>query len=198
MGEPPKEEKKQEEQAVPNENGTKPPPQMTSVPQNELDELKKSSEEYKDKYLRLLADMDNARKRMQKERLELIQHAMQNIIVDFLHPIDQMENALKFANQMSDEVKQWAHGFQMILNQFKDVLSNHGVTPFDSVGTMFDPHRHEAVEVVSTKEHPPGTVVSESVRGYKMGDKIIRPSRVKVAKEPEDENSAAQEKTNNQ
>lgn len=197
MAEVPKEENSQPSQSTngQNNNGTSPPVTVT-IPQADLQKLEKAAEEYKDKYLRLLADMDNARKRMQKERLELIQHSMQNIIVDFLHPIDQLENALKFASQMSDEIKHWAIGFQMILNQFKDILSNHGVVPFDSVGTMFDPHRHEAVEVVSTNEYPQGTVVSESVRGYKMGDKTIRPARVKVAKSPEEPSATPTEEKN--
>lgn len=162
-------------------------PVMVSIPQADFQKLEKDAEEYKDKYLRLLADMDNSRKRMQKERLELLQHSMQNIIVEFLLPIDQMENALKFADQMSAEIKHWAVGFQMILNQLKDVLSNHGVVAYSSVGEAFDPHRHEAVEVIATKDHAPGTVVSESVKGYKMGDKIIRPARVRVAQSPDED-----------
>src|SRR5262249_12128024 len=115
---------------------------------------------------------------------ELVQYALQNMIVDFLGPIDHLENALKFSQQTSDEVKHWAKGFEMILGQFKDVLANNNVQPFDSVGQHFDPHFHEAVEVVTTSDYAPGTVVSESVRGYKMGDKTIRPARVKVAKAP--------------
>ena len=77
-----------------------------------------------------------------------------------------MENALKFTQQMSDEVKHWAIGFQMILNQFKDVLSANGITPFSSEGKPFDPHLHEAIETVATADFPPGTVIEESLRGY--------------------------------
>lgn len=161
------------------------PPTMVSISKEELDLIKKDAEVYKDKYLHLLADMDNMRKRLQKERHELIQYAIQNVLVDVLNPIDHLENALKHAEQASDEVKHWALGFQMILNQFKDVLSNNGVVPFQSEGTPFDPHFHEAVEMVPSKDYPPGTVIAESIRGYKMGDKVIRPARVKVAKAPE-------------
>lgn len=150
----------------------------------ELEKLQQEASEYKDKYLRLLAETENTRKRLQKERQELIQYALQNVIVDFLHPIDHLENALGFTQQASDEVKHWAVGFQMILGQFKDVLSNNGVVPFTSKGELFDHHRHEAVETITTDEVPPGTVVEESIRGYKMGDKTIRPARVKVAKAP--------------
>lgn len=159
-------------------------PQPITITDIELEQLKKEASEYKDKYLRLLADSENARKRMHKERQELTQYAIQNVIVDFLNPIDHLENALKYTQQMSDEVKHWALGFQMILSQFKDVLSNNGVQPLVSIGTLFNPHMHEAVEMVATMDYPPGTVVEENIRGYKMGDRIIRPARVKVAKAP--------------
>ncbi|HRD55243.1 MAG TPA: nucleotide exchange factor GrpE, partial [Parachlamydiaceae bacterium] len=85
-------------------------------------------------------------------------------------------------DQMSEEVKHWAIGFKMIMEQFKDVLIAQGVSAFKSQGTEFDPHCHEAVEMIETDEYPSGTVVEESIKGYKMGEKIIRPARVKVAK----------------
>lgn len=169
-------------------------PVFMSITEEEYLKLQQDLGEYKDKYLRLLAETDNMRKRMQKERQELIQYAVQNLIVDFLTPIDQMENALKFAQQGSEEVKHWATGFQMVLNQFKDVLLSSGVVSVDSKGVLFDPHLHEAIEMVETPHHPEGTVVEESMRGYKMGDKTIRPARVKVAKSP----SENEELKNNQ
>lgn len=153
-----------------------------TISAEELENLKKEVNEYKDKYLRLLADIENMRKRMQKERQEMTQYAIENVISEFLAPLDNLENALKFAQQMSDEVKNWASGFQMILSQFKDVLTNQGVTPVATEGKTFDPHAHEAVEIVETADKPPGTIIEEYVRGYKMGDRTIRPARVKVAK----------------
>ena len=164
-----------------------PPPRQpiqVTITDIELEQLKKEAAEYKDKYQRSLAESENSRKRLQKERQELIQYALQNVFVDFLAPIDHMENALSFTEQASNEVKHWAYGFKMILNQFKDVLSNNGVTSYTSVGAHFDPHRHEAVETIETTEHPSGTVLSESICGYKMGDRIVRPARVKVSKAP--------------
>ena len=157
-------------------------PKMITISETELNLLKKEIAESKDKYLRVLAESENARKRIQKEIQEMIQYALQNVIVDFLNPIDHMENALKFTQNMSDDVKHWALGFQMILSQFKDVLTSNGVTPFQSEGQPFDPHRHEAVEAVATGDHPPGVIIEESLRGYSMGEKTIRPARVKVSK----------------
>jgi molecular chaperone GrpE len=134
-----------------------------------------------------LAESENARKRLQKERQELVQYALQNAMCEFLNPIDHFDNALKFTQQASDDVKHWALGFQMILNQFKDALTANGVTAYESVGVVFDPHSHEAVEMVTSTDYPPGTVVNESLKGYKMGDRIIRPARVTVAKAPPEE-----------
>lgn len=168
-------------------------PKLITISESELETLKKDLAESKDKYLRVLAESENARKRLQKEKQEMIQYALQNVIVDFLTPIDHMENALNFTQQMSEDVKHWAIGFQMILSQFKDVLNNNGVTPFYSEGKPFDPHRHEAVETVETNEFPPETIVEESLKGYIMGDKTIRPARVKVSKAPTKLNDTPEE-----
>jgi len=160
-------------------------PKQVLVTDEELRGLQKEILEYKDKYLRLLADAENSRKRLQKERQEISRYAIENFIVDFLRPLDNLENALRFAQDMSDEVRNWAFGFQMILTQFKDVLAQQGVTSFDSVGTPFNPHEHEAIEMVESTTQPAGVIIEESVRGYRMGDRTIRVARVKVAKAPE-------------
>ncbi len=176
------EEQPQIKEDVQSETESDRKPINVTISDIELEQLKKDSNEYKDKYLRLLAESENTRKRLQKERHELIQYAVQNIIVDFLNPIDHMENALGFTETMSDEIKHWGVGFKMILEQFKDVLSTNGVQAFKSVGTHFDPHLHEAIEMIETDQETDGTVVEESIKGYKIGEKIIRPARVKVAK----------------
>lgn len=137
--------------------------------------------EYKEKYLRLLADVDNTRKRMQKEKQEMTRFAVENVISEILGPIDNLENALQFTQHMSEEMRNWAQGFLMILGQFKDVLSNHGVTAFHSEGFKFDPHLHYAIETEETSEKPEGTILKEYVKGYRSGDRTIRAARVKVA-----------------
>jgi molecular chaperone GrpE len=138
--------------------------------------------DYKDKYLRLLADMENTRKRMLKEKQDMMRFAIDTVLSDLLNPIDQMENALKFADQMSEEVKNWAIGFQMILSQFKEILNSNGITPFVSEGEFFDPASHEAVETEETDAFPDGIILKEFVKGYRSGNRIIRAARVKVAK----------------
>ncbi|MBN2479942.1 MAG: nucleotide exchange factor GrpE [Parachlamydiales bacterium] len=138
--------------------------------------------ELENKYLRLLAEMENSRKRMQKEKSEALVFAMENVIVEFLPIIDNFENALAFADKTEGEVKNWAIGFQMILSQLKDVLHNHNIVAFHSVGNMFDPHCHEAMEIVETNDYPDGSIIEELAKGYKSSNRTIRPARVKVAK----------------
>ncbi len=140
------------------------------------------SEDFKDKYFRALAEMENARKRMLKEKQETARFAIENVIADFITPMDNLENALNVAKTMSEEVQNWATGFTMILSQFKDVLQQNGVASYNSEGEFFDPYLHEAVETEETAEHPEGLILQEFVRGYKCGDRVIRPARVKVAK----------------
>lgn len=157
-------------------------PKIVQITDEELRDIKKELSEYKDKYLRQLAESENARKRLQKEKGEIARYAVEHLIVDWLRPLDNFENALRFSQEMSDEVKHWAVGFQMILTQFKDILAQNGVAPFESVGKAFNPHDHEAIEMVETEDAPPGTILEEHVRGYKMGDRTLRAARVKVAK----------------
>jgi len=150
-------------------------------------------EDYKRKYLHLLADSENARKRLQKDKDEIVQFSLRSLLQDFLGPIDHMENALNYTEQSSEEVQNWAKGFQMILMQFKDVLANNNVKSFESVGRPFDPHIHDAIEMKESTEHPPGTVLEETMKGYLIGDKTLRPARVVVSKEPEAEKGEAAE-----
>ena len=150
-------------------------------------------ENWKDKYLRALAEQENMRKRIQKEKHEMVSFGIENAIAEFLGAIDNFENAMRFAENGSKEVKNWAIGFEMILSQFKEVLHNHGIVSFHSEGNTFDPEFHEAVEIVETTEHPSGTIMHEFTKGYKSSTRTIRPARVKVAKHPQPQASAPAE-----
>jgi molecular chaperone GrpE len=153
----------------------------------ELDEsevLKQQIKEEQDKYLRSLADMENTRKRMQKEKHDSTRFAVENVIGEFLTPLDNFESALSFIHQASEETQNWAKGFEMILAQFKDILTSHKVTPYSSEGEQFDPHLHEVLEIEETEKHEDGLIIQEFLKGYKCGTRILRPARVKVAKAP--------------
>ena len=138
--------------------------------------------ECQERYLRLLAESENARKRMQKERQDMVQYAVENVLSELLHPLDQFGSALRFAESMNDEVRNWAIGFEMIHAQLWNVLSTHGVVSYEVIGKPFDPHWHDAVEMVESADYEPGIVVEECLRGYKVGSRPIRVARVKVSK----------------
>lgn len=159
---------------------------MDEIQETSPDEIKEETlkDDYKDKYLRLLAEIDNTRKRLQKEKQEMTRFAVENALEELLEPIDNMENALKFVETMSEEVRNWAMGFQMILGQFKEALHTNGITPFTSEGTRFDPSRHHAIETEETEAIPEGTILKEFVKGYASKERTVRPARVKVAVAP--------------
>lgn len=160
--------------------------EIPSAPEPEkLTTVEEEINEYKDKYLRSLADIENMRKRMQKEAQENTRFAVENVLAEVLDPIDNLENALKMAENLSAEMKNWAQGFLMILGQFKEVLSNHGVNPFNSEGERFDPQLHYAIETEQSSEAEEGTILKEYVKGYRSKERTIRPARVKVAVAPE-------------
>ncbi len=150
--------------------------------------VEEPQEDYKDKYLRLLAESENQRKRLQKEKIDSSKFAVSNFACEFLHPLDHLENALKHSNEMSVEVKQWAFGFKMILEQFIEVLHRNGVYAFESVGKPFDHDYHEAIDTVDTDDVEPGVVVEEYQKGYRLDGRVIRPAKVKVSKAPSKKN----------
>jgi molecular chaperone GrpE len=172
-------------------NSEKLPDDEANLNNEEVLKEEKSAEcelkECQNKYLRLLADQENTRRRLYKEKQDTVKFAIENTVTEFFPILDNFENALNFAQNSSKEVQQWASGFQMILSQFRDVLHNHGIVAFHSTGNIFDPHYHEAMEIVETHDHPDGTILDEFAKGYKSGNRTIRPARVKVAKTPQEE-----------
>lgn len=147
----------------------------------ELRRAQAEAKEFKDKYYRTLADTENARKRLAQEKKEHIAYAIDNMLSEFLTPLDNLENALAYTDNLSSELKNWAEGFKMIAAQFRQVLEDHGVVPYTSVGHPFDAHLHEAIEMVESDAHKPGTIIQEIIKGYKHGDKILRVAKVKIA-----------------
>lgn len=155
---------------------------MVELLKQQVEKLTKEMQDYKEKYFLTLAEIENMRKRLQKEKQDMTRFAIENVIAEFLSPLDNLENALGFTDQMSEETRNWAIGFNMLLSQFKEVLNSHGVTSFHSIGTTFDPNLHEAVEIEETQEEKDGVIIKEFLKGYKRGDRVLRPARVKVAK----------------
>ena len=171
--------KEKEKEKTPEE-----PISAVKLNQDRLMHIEKELRDYKEKYLRLLAESENTRKRLHKEQTDTLKFAIENTICEFLPSIDNFENALRHSKNSSEEVKNWATGFQMILSQFRDILHNHDIVAFHSSGNTYDPHFHEALEIVETNDHPDGMILEEYAKGYKSNQRTIRPAKVKVAKAP--------------
>ncbi len=150
--------------------------------QEQLVQKTAEAAEFKDKYFRALAEMENAKKRLMQERQELIAYSVNNIVEDMLGPLDSLETALSFTDNLSEEMQNWAIGFKMILNQFKSALENHGIVSYESKGKPFDTAFHEAIEMVETDDVEEGTVIEELMKGYRHDKRVIRVAKVKVAK----------------
>jgi len=167
--------------------------EVVEGPEEGLEKIQAEAKEFKDKYLRALAELENTRKRLSREKIESQSFAIQNVVLDLLQPIDHFEQALNHAEHADKAVAHWAKGFEMILQQLKQVLEDHGVTSFTSLSQQFDPHLHEAVETEESEEVAEGTIIFEFHKGYKLGNRTIRAARVRVATRPKNNETQTKE-----
>jgi molecular chaperone GrpE len=151
-----------------------------------LDEEKKRSEEYLTRLKYMQADFDNYRKRLERQTEEVKKYSNERLIVQLLDIVDELELAIKSARS-SDSKETLIQGVEMTLNNLKKVLEKEGVSPIDSLGKPFDSSKHEAVSKVEKDDVKGCTVVEEIRKGYRMKEKVIRPSVVKVAVKPSSE-----------
>ncbi|HVN91241.1 MAG TPA: nucleotide exchange factor GrpE [Candidatus Binataceae bacterium] len=147
----------------------------------QLVEKDKEIAELKDRYLRTLADFDNTRKRLRQQSEETIRLQRENLLRSVLPVVDNLERAVAAAKGGGNG-KSIVEGVEMVLQTMIDFLKSEGVTALTAVGQPFDPQRHEAMDQVESEAHPPNTVVSEFHRGYLIGERMLRPARVTVAK----------------
>lgn len=137
-----------------------------------------------DLYLRARADLENYRKRSQREKEELARFANDNLLREILPVMDNLERALDHARQGAADNSGLVQGVEMTLNQFQRVLEKFGVTPIASLGVQFDPARHEALGQLESADQAPNTIVQELQKGYLLNDRLLRPAMVMVAKAP--------------
>jgi len=149
--------------------------------ERELAEAKRQADEYYDKYLRALAELDNTRKRLERTYQERLIQAQRDLLRRFLTVADNLERALEAAKTGGDIVQ----GVELTYRELQRFLSEQGVEPIESVGHPFDPMFHEAVGVVSSDGVEEETVVNELQRGYTHQGELLRPALVEVAKPPE-------------
>jgi molecular chaperone GrpE len=151
----------------------------------ELKRLEGEVKELRDSVARRQADFENYRKRMDRERAETYNRVVADIAAKLLPVLDNLKRALETEASLeaseSDEFRHFLSGVDLIYKQLAGVLDALGVKPVLAEGEPFDPHLHEAVVTEPTDDYEPDTVIQEIVRGFRMGDKLIRPSLVKVA-----------------
>lgn len=157
------------------------------ISEEEYEALKKDTkakEELQDRLLRLQAEFENARKRLEKERQEFVRYASEDTIKGLIGIIDDFERALS-ASKNTQDFNILYKGIEMILTQLEEFLSKKGLTRIKTIGEVFDPSRHEALEVISDDTKPENTVVEEILKGYSLNDKILRAAVVKISKKGE-------------
>jgi molecular chaperone GrpE len=161
--------------------------QPTTQPDEQFDKLRAERDEFKDLLLRKSAEFENYRRRNEKERRELGEFANADLLRDILPLLDNLERALgsaadtRNAEDPAAALAAYRAGVELIRRQFLELLRKKGVTPIEALGADFDPHVHQAVTRETSDAHREGEVMEELQRGYKLGDRLLRPAMVKVA-----------------
>lgn len=150
----------------------------------QLEAKELEAQENYDRFLRQVAELENFKKRMAREKSEAIRYANESLIKDLLPVLDNLERALEHAKGGGNG-KPLLEGIEMVLKNFVEVLGKHGVMQISTVGEMFDPEKHEALAQIESKEHEPNTVIEEHHKGYFLLDRLMRPAQVSVVKLPE-------------
>ena len=158
-----------------------------------LEDKAKKSDEYYDRLLRLQADFDNYKKRLEKEKIEFIKFANEEIIAEILKILDDFERAVE-AGKIKHDFDILYKGIEMIHKDLRDFLKQNGIDEIDAKGKLFNPHEHEAMMQEETDAHPEDHVIEEFQKGYTLNGRVIRPSKVKVAKRPKGTPSEAEGK----
>jgi molecular chaperone GrpE len=150
------------------------------VPENSQDAVQRERDELYDRLLRKTAEFDNYRKRVDRDRKEMIDWAAADVLGEVLNIADDFDRAL--AAPAPPEALPFKAGLELIQKQLADMLKKRGVITIDALGADFDPHHHQAVAYEEVPGAREGEVVGVLSRGYKLGDRLLRPAMVKVAK----------------
>jgi len=163
--------------------GSAPPaePGPTAAPplEEQLAAARREYDELFARYQRLAADFENHKRRTRQDLADRTQYASEQLIARLLPLLDNLQLALEHAPAEIDPA--WFDGIRLIARQFEDTLGAQGVQPIRAVGEKFDPNLHEAVAREESEEHEEGTVVAELQRGYRLHDRVLRPTLVKIA-----------------
>lgn len=148
----------------------------------ELDAAKQEAAGFKDRFVRVSADLDNLRRRQLKERQEALQYGSENLVKDLLNTVDNLERAVDHAKGSdAKESSALLQGVELAQRELTGVLGKHGVVVIEAEGVAFDPNVHEAVAQIEEGSVPPGHVARVYQKGYRLRDRLLRPARVVVA-----------------
>ena len=181
----------QEHKVDPEENKpAAPEEEEKSVTLREAEYLKLKEEAQKaqecwDKMLRLQADFENTRKRLEREKQDFVKFANEGIILELLNTLDDLERAIELAQSKHQDLDAFLKGVEMILAHLYEMLKEYGVKPIEAKGKPFDPHCHEALMQIQDKNVPEHTVIEELQKGYLLNERVIRTAKVKVSKKGE-------------
>ena len=177
--EPPDVQEQEQEAQLEDEGGANESVDATPGLADEIVELRAERDALQDRLLRQAAEFDNYRKRIDRERREASEYAAADLLEDVLPILDDFERALQVEAPGSEPYRQ---GLEIIHRALLELLRKRGVTAVEAVGAMFDPHIHQAVAHEDAPGTPEGEVTAEFRRGYRLGDRLLRPAMVKVAK----------------
>jgi molecular chaperone GrpE len=151
------------------------------IKETDYQKLVNEAASFKDKYVRILAEFDNARKRHERDRTELIKYAHEEVIIEALDIYEDLERSLDSAKKFSTDTTT-IKGLELVVGKMRELLKKYDVKPVESVGKKFDPTCHEAMMQVESDGHEDGIIVEEFQKGYWLGNRIVRTAKVKVAK----------------
>jgi molecular chaperone GrpE len=143
----------------------------------------------KDKWLRAVADHENYKKRVKRDTDDAVTRKAQSLLTSFLPTVDNLDRALEIAEpvvsrvpqEVASSMDQVVKGLRMVRDEFLAGLKKHGIEPVAAVGVPFDPAIHDALQQIDSPDHAPGVVIREFEKGYKLGDRLLRPARVIIA-----------------
>jgi molecular chaperone GrpE len=156
-------------------------PEEMEKPQDELETAKSEAAEYLDGWQRARAEFANYKKRVERENEAARQRITAELILNYLGIMDDLERALENAPE-NEDFQEWVSGIELIYHKFTAILEAEGVETIEAEDERFDPNLHEAISYEDSQDLEGGSIIAVTQRGYKLGDRIIRPAMVRVAK----------------
>jgi molecular chaperone GrpE len=150
-------------------------------PEDNMQALKTQLEEFKDKYLRAYAEMDNMKKRLQREKQEIVKYGTERLLRDFLLVYDAVEKSITMALDLHPDDEDFIQGLRMTEKLLLETLKKNNVEPIETQNMPFDPNYHEAMMQVAKDDVAQGMVVDEIEKGFLVHDRVLRPAKVTVS-----------------